>query len=347
MLGAAPVVVGAVQVQAQEHPAPPLAAVSSASVSGASQGEDSPPGRGTVVGSVFDAAGAMVGGAHIQLTSGAAQQNAVSDEDGHFLLERVPPGPFQVLITLPGFSPFTQGGSLLPGQSLQLAPAVLTLATIDVQVDAIMPEQVALEQLHAEEHQRLVGVLPNFFVSYNWTAPPLTNRQKFTLTNHNVLDPGNLALVGTIAGVQQAANAFPGYGQGAAGYGRRYGADLGNLVVGSYMGGAILPSLFRQDPRYFYKGTGSTRSRALYAISRAVVTRGDNGRNQPNFSGVLGDLSSGAISNLYYPASDRQGATLTIENGLLGVAGDAMNNLVQEFVFNRITTKKTKSASVP
>ena len=248
------------------------------------------------------------------------------------------------MVALPGFTSFEQNEILLPGRSLQLDPMVLRLATVNIEVNAVMPEELALEQLHTEEHQRLAGVLPNFFVSYNWTAPPLSARQKFALSTHNVADPGNLALVGTVAGVQQATNSFPGYGQGAAGYGKRFGADLGNLVVGTYMGGAVLPALFHQDPRYFYKGTGSVRSRALYAISRAVICRGDNGRDQPNFSGILGDLSSGAISNLYYPASDRQGARLTLENGFLGIAGDAMNSLVQEFVFNHVTTRGKKKA---
>ena len=104
------------------------------------------------------------------------------------------------------------------------------------------------------------------------------------------------------------------------------------------MGGAVLPSLFHQDPRYFYKGTGTKKQRFFYAISRAVVTRGDNGRNQPNFAGVLGDLSAGAISNLYYPASDRQGGSVFIENSILAIAGDAMNDFVQEFFFNHFTS---------
>ena len=108
------------------------------------------------------------------------------------------------------------------------------------------------------------------------------------------------------------------------------------------MGWAVLPSLFHQDPRYFYKGTGTRTSRLLYALSRSVITRGDNGHDQPNFSGILGDLSAGAISNIYYPASDREGAELFLENGFLGIAGDAMNDIVQEFLFNHVTTRGKK-----
>lgn len=295
----------------------------------------------TVTGQVVDSDGAIIAGARVVLTLSATgtTRETISDSDGSFTFRELPAGEFSIAVTLEGFTAAKSEGTLVDGQTLDLPDLSLSVAPVAITVDAITPEQAGLEQLHIEEHQRLVGVLPNFFVSYNWVAPPLTARQKFTLSTHNVLDPGNLALVGTVAGVQQAANAFPGYHQGAAGYGKRYGADLANLAIGTYMGGAVLPSLFRQDPRYFYKGTGTIRSRALYAISRAVICRGDNGHWQPNFSGVLGDLSAGAISNIYYPASDRQGATLTLENGLLGIAGDAMNDLVQEFVFNRLTTK--------
>ena len=204
------------------------------------------------------------------------------------------------------------------------------------------PDELATEQMQAEEQQRVFGILPNFFVSYRWTTPALSTRQKYTLAFKNASDPGNLFLVGTVSGVQQATDAFPGYHQGAAGYGRRYGANFGNLVAGTFLGGAILPSLFHQDPRYFYKGTGTVRTRFLYAVSTAVICRGDNGHRQPAFAGILGDLSAGAISNLYYAPSDRQGAALTFENGFLGIAGDAMNNVFQEFILPKLTTRAEK-----
>ncbi len=249
---------------------------------------------------------------------------------------------------LRGFVTATFTGNLLPGQTLNLPPITLKIAPALVELKVApdapyTPEQ----QLQVEEQQRLLGVLPNFFVSYQWNAPPLTAGQKFRLAWKNVADPGNLALVGTVAGFQQAANSFPGYGQGAAGYGRRYGADLGNLVAGTYMGGAVLPSIFHQDPRYFYKGTGTTKSRFLYAISRAFICRGDNGHSQPNFSGVLGDLSAGAISNLYYPASDRHGAGVTFTNGLLAIGGDMLNGVFQEFFSHALTPSAKRQRQTP
>ncbi len=297
---------------------------------------------GALSGTVTDAQGALVSGAQVNLQPSMGPARSVtSDRDGRFAFENVAPGVFHLVIALPGFDPVFLESTLQGRQRLTLDVPPLLLATLHESVDAVATsEELSTEQMHAEEHQRLLGVLPNFFVSYNWAAPPLTTKEKFTLATHNALDPGNLALVGLVAGVQQATNAFPGYHQGAAGYGKRYGADLANLLVGTYMGGAILPTLFHQDPRYFYKGTGSIRSRFLYAVSTAVICRGDNGKRQPAFASVLGDLSAGAISNLYYAPSDRQGATLTFQNGLLGIAGDAMNNVFQEFVLKKLTSKE-------
>ena len=105
------------------------------------------------------------------------------------------------------------------------------------------------------------------------------------------------------------------------------------------IGGAILPSLLKQDPRYFYKGTGTTRSRILYAIANSVICKGDNGRWQANYSGILGSLAAGGISNIYYPASNREGASLTFEEALLGIAGGAAQNLFQEFLVRKLTPK--------
>lgn len=297
---------------------------------------------GTMSGAIVDAHGSLIEGATVDLEMPTGGRRTTrSDPDGQFAFENVSPGTFKLAVTLPGFDPVALRGTLQPNQRLRLDIPVMQLSTLSESVDAVASaEELSTEQMHAEEHQRLLGVLPNFFVSYNWNAPPLTTRQKFTLATRNAFDPGNLALVAAAAGVQQAADAFPGYCQGAAGYGKRYGADLANLVVGTYVGGAILPSLFHQDPRYFYKGTGTIRSRFLYAVSTAVISRGDNGKRQPAFASVLGDFSAGAISNLYYAPSDRQGAQLTVENGLLDVAGDAMNNVFQEFVLKKITHKE-------
>jgi hypothetical protein len=207
-------------------------------------------------------------------------------------------------------------------------------ASVDVVASQV---DLAEAEVHVEEHQRLAGIMPNFFVTYDWHAAPLNARQKLELSWRNTIDPANFAISAATAGVQQARNEFRGYGQGAAGYGKRVAADTGDLLFGTFMGGFVFPSILHQDPRFFYKESGSFISRALYALSAAVICRGDNGKWQPNYSGMLGDLSAGALSNLYYPASDRNGASLTLENGLLDIGEDAIGNLVQEFIFKHLT----------
>jgi hypothetical protein len=104
-----------------------------------------------------------------------------------------------------------------------------------------------------------------------------------------------------------------------------------------------LPSLLKQDPRYFYKGTGSLSARFLYAVGNSVICKGDNGRWQPNYSNMLGSLAAGGISNLYYPSDDRNGAGLTFENAAIGIAANAVTNLLQEFLIRKLTPKAPKT----
>jgi len=215
---------------------------------------------------------------------------------------------------------------------------------MNVEVSPLSTHDLAEIEIKVEEKQRLIGIVPNFYVTYNWHAPPLTARQKFKLAVRATLDPANFALSAAIAGVEQETNGLSGYGPGPQGYGKRYGASLADGTVGNLLGGAIFPVLLRQDPRYFYKGTGTIIARALYAISTAVICKGDNGKWQPNYSSVLGDIGAGAVSNTYYPSTDRNGAVLTIENGLLNAAEDGIGNLLQEFLFKKVTPSASKSA---
>ena len=208
----------------------------------------------------------------------------------------------------------------------------------DVEVGPSQAE-VAEEQIKVEEKQRVLGAIPNFYVSYIPNAAPLTSKQKFKLAWKTVVDPFTFVFVGGAAGVEQAQNHFAEYGQGAQGYAKRFGAGYADTVSGTFIGAAILPSLLKQDPRYFYKGRGSATSRILYAIANSVICKGDNGRWQANYSNILGSLAAGGISNLYYPAQDRNGAGLTFENGALGIGATAVANLFQEFLIRKLTPK--------
>jgi hypothetical protein len=214
----------------------------------------------------------------------------------------------------------------------------MALATAVTEVRVVPTRtEVAEDQIKAQEKQRVLGVVPNFYVSYYHNAVPLNPRQKFELAWKTTVDPVSFGITGAIAGIQQAQNDFSGYGQGAQGYGKRFGAAYANLVASTYIGGAILPSLLKQDPRYFYKGSGSKRSRVLYAIANSVICKGDNGHWQPNYSNIVGSLAAGGISNLYYPAENRDGAETTFENGLIGIGESAAVNLLQEFVIRKLT----------
>jgi hypothetical protein len=230
----------------------------------------------------------------------------------------------------------SSGVTGVTGTTTQDEPAVPPRVEISVDVTPTNRE-LADQQIKQQEHQRVLGVFPNFRVSYEPNAAPLDSRQKFHLTWKTIADPVSFAGTGVIAGIQHARNDFSGFGDGADGYAKRYAALYATRVTSTMISNVALPALFRQDPRYFYKGTGSARSRAGYAISRAVVRKGDNGRWQPDYSRVLGHLASGAISNLYYPPEDRRGLGLTLTNTAIGLGGAAIGNLMQEFVLARVT----------
>jgi hypothetical protein len=303
----------------------------------------SPPQlSGTISGSVVDQSGAVVAGAQVSFVgeNPSAKQQVLSGADGQFSFSNVSPGPFHLTITFAGFAVQTTSGTLYLGQVDIIPQVILAIAenVTEVQV-GVSPVEVAEEQMKVEEKQRVLGAIPNFYVSYIPNAAQLNSKQKFKLAARTVVDPFTLVVVAGTAGVQQAQDHFREYGQGAQGYAKRFGAVYADTVTSTFIGGAILPSLLKQDPRYFYKGTGSTPSRFLYAIANAVICKGDNGRWQPNYSGILGSLAAGGISNLYYPANDRQGAELTFENAGIGIGATAVTNLLQEFLIRKLTPK--------
>jgi hypothetical protein len=305
------------------------------------QPPDQQPSPASVRGVVVDRNGAVYQGVRVTLGQSITPLlSVISDTDGRFQFVRIPPGPFTLTVSSEGFTTQVASGLLHPGESYEAPPIVLSFATAtsEVQVTASRIE-VAEAQLKDEEQQRVFGVIPNFYVVYAPNAPPLDAKQKFHLAWRSSIDPVTFLATGLFAGIEQANDTFHGYGQGAQGYAKRYGANYADGFISTMIGGAILPSLLKQDPRYFYKGTGTTRSRILYAISTAVICKGDNGHWQPNYSGILGGLAAGGISNLYYPASDRNGLSLTFENTLIGFAGSAAQNLFQEFLVRKLTPK--------
>lgn len=310
---------------------------------GVGQVQASGEATGVVRGLVTDADEGVVAGARVTLVVGSGPDRRVigrvaTDSNGRFEFLTAPSGAFRLIVTADGLARGRAVGVLHGGEELEMPRIALPVGSTrtEVQVFASVHE-VAEAEVKEEEKQKVMGFIPNFYVTYNWHPAPLTSKQKFELGWRTLIDPGNLVVNAGVAGVQQWQNSFPGYGQGGSGYGKRLGAVYGDFIVGTMVGGAILPSVLHQDPRYIYKGTGTVKSRALYALAAAVICRGDNGKWQPNYSSVLGDLAAGGISNLYYPKSSRNGAGLTIENGLLGTVSDGVSNVIQEFLIRKLT----------
>ncbi len=296
---------------------------------------------GTISGTVVDTGEDVVQGARVTLTGpGGEQRSAVTGSSGEFSFAGLPPGTYKLTVTGPGMSTFTSKPIVLQAEETRLVPhVVLSIAgtTTSVTVNGDK-EELAEEQVQIAEQQRVLGVIPNFYSSYDWNAPPMAAKQKYKLISRSLIDPVFFLEVAGIAGAEQYQGIFPAYGCCLEGYGKRFGAALANQAAGDILGRAVFPSIFHQDPRYFYKGSGSFTSRALYAMSAAVITRGDSGRRMPNYSGILGNLSAGALSNLYYPQADR-GAKLVFLNGLGATGATAVGNLIREFILKDLTSR--------
>jgi hypothetical protein len=300
------------------------------------------PAASSISGIVLDVNGGVVLGAQVTLAAseGASGRTIMSDDAGQFSFPELAPGKFKLTVVSTGFEPYASAEiALYPGEKLNLPEIRLSPAatTTNIQVSVTQVE-IATEQVKVQEQQRVLGIFPNFYSSYIWDAAPMTAGQKYQLAVHSLVDPFSFVGTGIFAAAEQWQNTFPGYGQGAQGYAKRYGAAYADEALSRMIGSAILPSLLHQDPRYFYRGTGSKKSRALYAISQAVICRGDNGKMQPNYSYVLGSFAAGGISNIYHPAGDR-GVGLTVGNGFLNVGAHAIDNLAREFLFRKLTPK--------
>jgi Carboxypeptidase regulatory-like domain len=294
----------------------------------------------SISGIVLDANGGTLINARITLTSAnnSEERTLLSGSNGEFSFSELLAGDFKLTITSPGMEPFVFSDiALSVGERRELPSVSMAIAATTTEVQVVVTQtELAQEQVKAAEHQRVLGVLPNFYSSYIWDAAPLDAKQKFDLAFHSIADPVEFVGTGIVAGAEQATDTFPGYGQGAHGYAKRYGAAYADDVLGRLIGSAILPSALHQDPRYFYRGSGTVRSRVFYAVSRALVTRGDDGRTEPNYSRLLGSFAASGLANLYYPRADR-GLGLTLGDGLVSIAGHAVDNLIREFFLRRLT----------
>ena len=297
---------------------------------------------GSISGVVLDATGAVVPDALVTMTGPVSdnQRTTSSTSDGSFMFSSLPPGKYRVSVVSTGLgsyvSPEIQLGA---GDRREISRVVLPIAPTNVDVRVTVTEtELATEQVKLQEQQRVLGVLPNFYTSYVWDAAPMTTKLKFNLALKSATDPVTFLGAGFLAGVEQANNTFPGYGQEAGGYLQRLGAGYADDVIARMLGSAIFPILMKQDPRYFYRGSGSTKSRVMYALAATFMCKGDNGHWQPAYSYFAGSFGAGAIATLYHP-DGTGGASLVLRNGLIDTGGHALNNVVREFLLRKLTPK--------
>ncbi len=297
----------------------------------------------TVVGTATDANDNPLEGATVTLLGIAQsrQQSTTSSGNGYFEFHNIDPGNvYQLTIHAPGFADWVSPEfTVQSGQYKIVTDSKLRIEQTQTTVNVnYSPVEVATQQVEVAEKQRVLGIIPNFYVVYDSNPEPLTTKLKFKLAWRVSRDPVTIAAIAFMAGVKQAGNT-PDYEQGLSGYAKRFGATAGDGLTDILIGGAILPSLLHQDPRYFYQGTGTTKSRLLHAVSAPFICKGDNGRLQPNYSSIGGDLASSAIANAYFPSSNR-GMGLVFGSFALGTAERVAASVAQEFLLRRMTPKR-------
>lgn len=295
-----------------------------------------------ISGTVLDTNGDVIEGARVQLSrtsSPGILRQTISGAMGQFEFADLEPGTYIVAVSRNGMATFVSKPiALRPEAEVFVPDVVLRVPAATMSVIVTDREAASIEQVETAEQQRVLKVFPNFYSSFDWDAPPMLPKQKYLLAARTLVDPVTFLTTGAIAGAEQYKNIFPSFGGGLDGYGKRYGAAYATHASGELLTRAVFPSIFHTDPRYFVMGKGSRKARALHAIASTFVTRGDNGSQKVNFPEILGDFSAAALSNAYFPAKER-GVNLVLVNGFGDVGGDMLDNLIREFVLNRLTTR--------
>jgi len=303
--------------------------------------------QGTISGTVVDISGAFIAHAQVALLLDGRDRDrqTESTDEGEFSFSNVNPGRYRLSIAAEGFAVKVLTGDLGAGDHVSLPRIALAVATFSTQVNVTPAEaDIAEAQVKAAEQQRIFGLLPNYFVTYDRDAVPLTAAQKFELTWKGFIDPAAFIGTGISAGIAHAQNLYEGFGRGTQGYAKRYGADYATFVTRRVLDKVVMPTIVKQDPRYFYKGAGTRRSRVFYAISRSVICRGDNKKAQVCYSSLISRFASGALTNLYFPPADRNSAGIVLEHAAIGIGGNAIGNLFQEFIARRLTRQRPLTA---
>jgi hypothetical protein len=233
-------------------------------------------------------------------------------------------------------------------QAIEATPQTPAQKSIEPQKKTETEQEKKKDADDQESHARVLGLAPMFNVVNDPSkARPLSVGEKWKLFYRQTYDPFQFVTAAFSAGINQAEDEFPEYGQGTVGYAKRYGAGFADNSLGAFFGNFALPSLLHDDPRYFRKGSGPFMNRLLYSAETTVIARHDDGTHHPNYSNVVGNLIGCAFGNLYYPKSDR-GVGTTIERGFQVTAYGAIGGVFQEFwpdIHDKIF-KKHKNADV-
>lgn len=293
-----------------------------------------------IEGTVFDESGGTLAKAAVTLTNidTAEKHTTESDSQGNYSFSALPGGAFTLLISIAGFRPFTnQRISVASSQTLQLPEIKLHLAAVSSNTDVTASKrEIAEAQMESEVKQRLLGFLPNYYTVYFRDPAPLNAGQKMRLAFRLSVDPVSFGLAAAEAANETNSKDYAAYGTGVQGFAKRYAAAYADDFIGTMVGSGLLPAALRQDPRYYYKGSGTVRSRVLYALSWSFRCKGDNGHWQTAYSSLLGDIASFGISGLYNPKGIN--GNELVKYTMLNVASQGVNALFQEFLFKRMTT---------
>lgn len=314
----------------------PLALQKAEAIAGEGQQAQQEQQTGSISGKVVDQSGAQIPLAVVKLIrQGQPDQETKTDDYGLFAFTHIPPGAFQLSISSPGLSPQQFSDELQPGQAFVTPIIMLTIPTQVTEVHVEMThDEIAEVQIKTEVSQRLFGIIPNFYATYDPNPVPLPAKLKVKLAWKSATDPLTVVGIAMFAGLDQAGDRWGAYGQGAEGYGKRFGATYANVFTATFIGSGVMASVLRQDPRYFYKGSGTMRSRWVRALSSSIICKGDNGNWQPNYSNVIGSFAGAGIEYTYTPAHDRRPAgSFVVSNALLRLGETSLAGVFQEFVF--------------
>jgi len=296
---------------------------------------------GSILGTAVDTSDDPVPDATVILQGPAGDRlTVVTNDSGSFAFHHVTAGiAYQVTVTAEGLAEWSTSVTVEPGQEKTLTDVKLRILTVQRAVTVSYSEkEVAAQEFKAEEQQRILRFIPNTYVTYEPHPEPLTTGMKFQMAYKSLTNPVFSARTAAWAGVQQATDTPDQWRQGVKGYGKRLGAGFADATTEGLIGNAILPSLLHQDPRYFYQGSGTKKSRALHAVLAAFICKGDNGKTQPNYSTWGGSLISSSIALSYYPSSDRN-AQHVFKNFGIGMGLHVGGGLVQEFILGKLTSR--------